>query len=204
MWSHILRRPCGDRWKIGRVKCKAPVRVPAGELTGSVRWASSSMAPGRCTAGARSGAVRCTELCVLWHPLLLYLKLRCTFWDAVVRGPHGQYSFQMALGRQTPRCCAYHSGLSRGREGAVGYTHAYAARRPYRFVMRIDRKQIVMGPSRRPYGLINCPGARRNFTAAGRTPAENSQNVCFYSPYGPRRKYVKAPLESRVSLSNLT
>ena len=47
---------------------------------------------------------------------------------------------------------------------------------------------------RRPYGLKNCPGARRNFTAAGRTPAGNSQNVCFYSPYGPRSVYVKRPI----------
>ena len=26
-----------------------------------------------------------------------------------------------------------------------------------------------------------------------RQPAENSQNVCFYSPYGPRSVYVKTP-----------
>ena len=37
--------------------------------------------------------------------------------------------------------------------------------------------------------------------ATGRTPAENSQNVCFYSPYGPRSLYVKAPLASKKMLS---
>ena len=29
----------------------------------------------------------------LWYPHLLYLKVRCTFRDAAVRDPHGQYSF---------------------------------------------------------------------------------------------------------------
>ena len=121
--------------KIGRVKCKAPVRVPAGCRQVSLRAPSDEqvhpwlpdgalLGPGRGPQG-RPGRVlwRCNELCVLWHPHLLYLKLRCTFWDATVRGPHGQYPFQMAPGRQTPGGVHITGALEGPVRSAVRYTY---------------------------------------------------------------------------------
>ena len=135
--------------------------MPAGKLTGSVRWAGAPMATGRCLAGARPGAVRCTELCVLWHPYLLYLKLRCTFWDAAVWVPHGQYSFQMATGRQTP--IVVH--ISWALEGPWGSRRVHVrnpwapqgARKDFSWELTPKHREGPSAPSGAHTGPVRCP-----------------------------------------------
>ena len=98
------------------------------------------------------------------------------------------------------RCCGYHPGLLRGpwggREGAIGYT--YGTLEHHKAPVMIFHENWppnIQAPSGARTGPVKMPyGPFTNFTAAGQTSAENSQNVCFHTPYGPRSVYVKAPL----------
>ena len=47
---------------------------------------------------------------------------------------------------------------------------------------------------RRPYGFLILFRRPRNRKGAGRAPYGNGQNIHFYSPYGARERFVKAPL----------
>ena len=106
MWSHILRPSRRCPVNIGRVKMQGSHngagRMPASKPTGSVpmnRCTPWLPGPSQGLQGARLGAVRCTELCVLWHLRLLYLKLHSTLRFDRIRpeGPTGSFRAFYAL-----------------------------------------------------------------------------------------------------------
>ena len=56
---------------------------------------------------------------------------------------------------------------------------------------------------RRPYGFLKLSRRPKNRKGAGRAPYGNGQNIHFYSPYGAREWFVKAPLHAD-SITNFT
>ena len=56
---------------------------------------------------------------------------------------------------------------------------------------------------RRPYGFLKLSRRPRNRKGAGRAPYGNGQNIHFYSPYGAREWFVKAPLPARAPNGNI-
>ena len=124
-------------------------------------------------------------VCVLWHPDLLFLKLRFTFWDAAVRGPHGQYSFQMPPppppdGRRPVLCIS--PGLLRGAwwSHVVHVRHPWAPQGAKSWGARLGSvrsphgtRKVPCGPFKgflRPNGQINTPGDLGAANSAPRSP----------------------------------
>ena len=161
-WSVIARRPSTNR-----AHRKGAGRVPCGKLPGSVRLTGAPHGARLARpAGVRPGAMRCTVF-VLRRPRILYSMPP---WG----GRTGNFVHQTGPGRQAPD---------------VVHSSPRPLRGPVRWKCRENREQPAQHRGARTAGE-KCPGARGNREGAGRAPYEIGQNLCFYSPYGPRSGYV--------------
>ena len=178
--------------------------MPAGKLTCSVQWAGAPVASGRCPAGTRPGSSRCPagdRPGSLRRPA----GSRAVHWTMcpLKSAPQGsRKDFFMRI--DPPKSWGARPDTVRSPHGTrkVPCGPFTGSLRPNGQIKTPGELGAADSAPRRPYGFKNCPGARRIFTVAGRTPAENSQNVCFYSPYGPRSVYVKAPLNKNCVQGN--
>ena len=171
MWSYFLWWPGGARWKLVEWKCKAPVRVPAECRVVSLRAPSNEQVH-PIASGARPGSSSRPAVCHTAHWTMCSLTSLSSVVKAALYIDNWQRKSWGAV--RAP-------SWSRTVPPPTGLLRAF-----FCLVARWKRLEIREQPTQHHGARTageKCPSAHRNFTGAGRAPAENSPNSCFYSPY---------------------